>query len=261
MIFKRLLKKCAKQIKPACIAMLMWVFTFMNVSAQKTSYEFWPEADVWYKLTPSFRVSSFSAITRYMENNTRDFNLTLQADYSFGYSKRFFYTKLADQNRAQALKVWMARGGYMGGWSLYDNAENYTEDMLFMEMHRRILLKRQLLFSQRIRMDNRWVGQDPEFSFRFRYRVMLEKEFLTEKKTSIIPFVNVEPFWDSRYDLFNRVRIIGGTTVSWKTRFSLEGNITYQYDSKMSTNNTLAFNAILHLYFETAKVREAAGKK
>jgi hypothetical protein len=253
--------KHAKQIKPACTALLVWFLTVINVSAQSPSYELWPEADVWYKITPSFRLSSFSAVTRYMESDTRDFNLTFQADYSFGYSKRFFYTKLADQNRAQALKVWMARGGYMGGWSLYDNAENYTEDMLFMEMHRRILLKRQFLFSQRLRMDNRWVGQDPEFSYRFRYRVMLEKEFLTEKKISIIPYINVEPFWDSRYDLFNRVRIIGGTTLSWKTRFSLESNITYQYDSKSSSPNVLAFNAILHLYFETAKVRENAGKK
>jgi Protein of unknown function (DUF2490) len=231
------------------------------ISAQTTSYEFWPEADVWFKVTPDVRLSSFSAITRYLESDTRDFNLTLQADYTFGYSKRFFYTKLADQNRAQALKVWMIRGGYMGGWSLYDNAENYKESMLFIEIHRRILLKRQLLFSQRMRMDNRWVGQEPDYSFRFRYRVMLEREFLTSKKTSIIPYINVEPFWDSRYDIFNRVRVVGGTTVSWKTRFSFEGNITYQYDSKSSATNVLAYNAILHLYFETAKVREAAGKK
>jgi hypothetical protein len=255
MVFhKRFLKKIT-------VGLLVCFTAIMNVSAQKTSYEFWPEADVWFKVIPDLRLSSFSAITRYLESDTRDFNLTLQADYTFGYSKRFFYTKLADQNRAQALKVWMIRGGYMGGWSLYDNAENYKEAMLFMEVHRRILLKRQLLFSQRLRIDNRWVGQEPDYSFRFRYRVMIEKEFLTEKKASIIPYINVEPFWDSRYDLFNRVRVIGGTTVSWKSRFALEGNITYQYDSKMSTNNTLAFNAILHLYFETAKVREAAGKK
>jgi hypothetical protein len=253
--------KISKKLKRIFFGLVICLTAIGNVSAQKTSYEFWPEADIWFKVIPDVRLSSFSAITRYLESDTRDFNLTLQADYTFGYSKRFFYTKLADQNRAQALKVWMIRGGYMGGWSLYDNAENYKETMLFIEMHRRILLKRQLLFSQRMRIDNRWVGQEPDYSFRFRYRVMLEREFLTSKKTSFIPYINVEPFWDSRYDLFNRVRIIGGATVSWKTRFSLEGNITYQYDSKSSATNVLAYNAILHLYFETAKVREAAGKK
>ncbi|HSO86690.1 MAG TPA: DUF2490 domain-containing protein [Draconibacterium sp.] len=253
-------KNFVKQLNLICAILLVWLVSITEITAQGTSFELWPETDVWYKVTPTLRFSTFTAITRYLESDTRDLNVTLQSDYSFGYSKRFFYTKLADQNRAQALKVWMIRGGYMGGWSLYDNAENYTEDMLFIEMHRRILLKRQLLFSQRTRMDNRWVGQDPVYSYRFRYRVMLEKEFL-KGKTSIIPYINVEPFWDSRYDLFNRVRVIGGTTVSWKTRFSFEGNITYQYDSKMSSPNTLAFNAILHLYFETARVRENAGKK
>jgi hypothetical protein len=259
MAIKVFVKKFVRQIKIVYTVLLVWLITGLGVSAQETSFELWPETDIWYKVTPTLRFSTFTAITRYLESDTRDFNLSIQADHSFGYSKRFFYTKLADQNRAQALKVWMIRGGYMGGWSLYDNAKNYTEDMFFIEMHRRILLKRQLLFSQRMRMDNRWVGQDPVYSYRFRYRVMLEKEFL-KGKTSIIPFLNVEPFWDSRYDLFNRVRIIGGTTVSWKTRFSFEGNITYQYDSKSSSTNVLAFNAILHLFFETAKVREAAGK-
>jgi len=260
MLFTGLPTKFARQIKLACIALLLWVFTFINVSAQKASFEFWPEADVWYKITPGFRLSSFAAVTRYLESDTRDFNLTLQADYSFGNSKRFFFTRTADQNRAQTLKAWLVRGGYMGGWSFYDHSETYAEDMLFVELHRRILLKRQVLLSQRIRMDNRWLGQDPEYSCRFRYRGMFEREFLSGK-TSVIPFVSVEPFWDSRYDLFNRVRVIGGTTVTWKPRFSLEGNITYQYDSKASSPNVLAFNAILHLYFETAKVRENAGKK
>ena len=260
MLITGFLTKYAKYIKLSCFLLPAWFFTFTNVLAQGTSYEFWPEANVWYKVTPGLRLSSFAAITRYLESDTRDFNLTLQTDHSFGYSKRFFFTRLADQNRAQQLKVWMARGGYMGGWSLYDNAENYKENMLFLELHRRILLKRLILFSQRIRMDNRWLGQDPNFSYRFRYRAMVEREFLTGK-TSFIPYVNVEPFWDSRYDLFNRVRVIGGTTVSWKSRFAVEGNITYQYDSKSSVTNVLAFNAILHLYFETAKVRESAGKK
>lgn len=253
-------KNFKQQKKLACIGFIVWLVTASTVSAQGTSFELWPETDVWYKITPDFRLSSLMAITRYLESDTRDFNLTFQTDYSFGYSKRFFFTKLADQNRAQALKVWMVRGGYMGGWSLYDQGENYTEDMLFAEMHRRILLKRLVLFSQRLRMDTRLVGQDPTFSYRFRYRAMFEREFL-KGKTSVIPYINVEPFWDSRYDLFNRVRVIGGTTVSWKTRFAFEGNITYQYDSKLSSTNTLAFNAILHLFFETAKVRENAGKK
>jgi len=248
-------EKALKYFKQVFFGLVILISGILSVSAQKPGYEIWPETDIWYKIAPDFRVSSLAAVTRYLESNTRDFNLTFQSDYSFGNSKRFFFTKMVDQNRAQTLKVWMVRGGYMGGWSLYDNAENYIEDMLFFEFHRRLLLKRQVLVSQRLRMDNRWLGQDPTYSYRFRYRAMIEREFLTGK-TSIIPYVTAELFWDSRYNLINRARIIGGTTVSWKTRFALEGNITYQHDSKSSTTNVLAFNAILHLYFETQKVKE-----
>jgi len=244
----------------AGLGFFIWLATSLPLNAQKSSFELWPETDVWYKVTPGFRLSSFAAISRYFESDTRDFNLTFQADYAFGNSKRFFFTRLADQNSAQNLKVWLVRGGYMGGWSLYDNAVNYNEDMFFAELHRRILMKWLILFSQRVRFDNRWLGEDPIYSYRFRYRAMFEREFL-KGKTSVIPYISAEPFWDSRYDKLNRVRIIGGSTVSWKQRFALEGNLTYQHFSKSSSPNIIALNAILHLYFQSAKVKEISGQK
>jgi len=102
------------------------------LSAQSNvSYEFWPENDHWYKVSPGIRLSSLVSISRYLESDTRDLNLTLQADYAFGKSKKFLFTRLMDQNQAETLKLWMVRGGYMGGWSLYDKAESYSETMLF----------------------------------------------------------------------------------------------------------------------------------
>ena len=242
-----------KRIKQAFAVLLFMMFSGQTVTAQGTNFEFWPEIDVWYKLTPGFRVSSFASVTRYFENDTRDLNLTLMADHSFGNPKRFLFSRLLDQNRAEPLKVWLVRGGYIYGWS-FDVNNNYTEDMLFAELHRRFLLKHNILFSQRLRMDNRWLGDDPVYSYRFRYRILFEREFFTGKK-SVIPFVSAEPYWDSRDQKINRLKVVGGATLSWKPRFAFEGNITYQYFTNSSTNNILAFNAILHLYFETATVR------
>ena len=253
-------KKDLRFLKCGTLGLFIWLATSIQINAQVSSFELWPETDIWYKVTPSFRLSSIASISRYFESDTRDFNLTFQADYAFGNSKRFFFTRLADQNSAQNLKVWLVRGGYMGGWSLYDNAVNYNEDMFFVELHRRILMKWLILFSQRVRFDNRWLGDDPTYSYRFRYRAMFEREFL-KGKTSIIPYISAEPFWDSRYDKLNRVRIIGGSTVSWKQRFALEANITYQHFSASTSPNIFAFNAILHLYFQSAKVRENSGQK
>jgi hypothetical protein len=253
------LKKGFLQMVTA-VGMIALTLTNNHSLAQDTSFELWPEVDIWYKVTPGLRLSSYAGIARYLESDTRDFNLTIQADHSFGKSKKFFFTRLLDENKAGTMKTWMVRGGYMGGWSLHDKGDSYLEDMLFAEIHGRFLLKHLVLFSWRLRMDNRWLGQDTDYSYRFRYRALFEREFLSGK-TSVVPYISVEPFWDSRYNLVNRVRVVGGSTVSWKSRFALEGNVTWQYDSKSSSPNVLAFCAILHLYFETAKVRENAGQK
>ena len=235
-----------------CLGFLISLSSVGKLIAQNTSFEFWPETDIWYRLSPSWRLSAFVPVTKYHESQERDLNIYLQADYAWGQTKNSIYMRLVDQNRYQLLKTWMVRPGYMAGWSLDDPENSYAEDMIFAEIHRRIPIKGNVLISQRIRSDFRWVGQEPEFSYRIRYRLMVEKE-VSPRKTSVVPYFNIEPFYDSRYNYFNRVRIIGGTTISWKSWFALEGNLTYQYDGHYSTKNLYALNVIIHIFFETKR--------
>lgn len=218
--------------------------------AQNSTLEFWPEVDVWYRLNPSWRLTAFIPVTKYYESKNRDLNIYLQADYVWGNTKHLLHVRLIDGNKAQEIKGWMVRGGYMKGWSLGENAGEYMEDMLFAEIHRRTPLKGKMLFSSRIRTDFRWLGQESNFSYRFRYRLMLEKEY-TARRSSIVPYINAEPFWDSRYSTFSRIRVIGGATIAWGSRFAYEGNITYQYDEYYNKPNLYALNIILHMFFES----------
>jgi hypothetical protein len=222
--------------------------------AQHSSLEFWPETDIWYRLSLPWRLSAYIPITKYCESKDRDLNIYLQADYAFGKTKYSAYRRLMDENKATNMNAWLARVGFMEGWSLYDEGQNYRERMLYPEIHKRVPLKGNVLMSHRFRTDFRWLGQEPDFSYRLRYRVMVEKEFRLDH-SSIVPFFNVEPFWDSRYSTVNRVRVIGGTTVAWGPRFASEVNLTYQYDSRSSVTNVFALNIILHVYFETARVK------
>lgn len=217
--------------------------------AQNSSFEFWPETDIWYRINPFWRLSAFIPITKYHESQGRDLNIYLQADYAWGRTEGFFYRRLMDDVKVQLMKAWLVRGGFMEGWSLGENESDYTEDMLFGEIHRRVPLKGDILISNRFRTDFRWVGQDPKFSYRFRYRIMLEKEY-TAGSLSIVPFINVEPYWDSRYSTFNRIRLIAGATLSWGPSLAWEGNITYQYDSHYDSKNLYALNLIVHVFFE-----------
>jgi hypothetical protein len=147
------------------------------------------------------------------------------------------------------MKAWMVRGGIMEGWSLGENASSYNEDMLFAEIHRRIPLKRAVLLSHRFRVDTRWLGEENNFSYRFRYRLMVEKEYKYGNH-SIVPFLSIEPYWDSRYSKIVKTRAIGGVTTNWNSKYALEGNITYQYDKTYDAKILYALNVILHIFFE-----------
>ena len=72
---------------------------------------------------------------------------------------------------------------------------------------------------------------------------MIERE-ISGKAVSWVPYVNVEPYYDSRPETVNRVRAIGGTTVAWSSWYMFECNFTYQYDSWSSVTHLYALNII-----------------
>jgi len=231
-----------------CLIFVMILGKTYSLKAQNSSFEFWPEADLWYILNPSWRLTAFIPLTDYQSSKPSDLNVYLQADYAFGHTKRFYSARLLNENRAREMKAWLARVGVMRGGSLSEDGD-YHEDVLYGEIHRRLPVGDKILHSHRLRPELRWLGEDNKFSYRIRYRLMFEKEF-TRGHWSMVPYANVEPYWDSRYSTISRVRLIGGTTISWGPRFALEGNLTYQYDEHYDTSNLYAFNMILHVFFE-----------
>ncbi len=163
-------------LRSLCLIVFISLFWIHCSMAQNPSFEFWPETDIWYTLSPAWRLSAFVPITKYNESGDCDLNVYLQADYRWGHTKYSVFKRMMDENKAGQIKAWMVRSGFMEGWSLGENAGEYTEDMLFMELHKRIPLKRSgMLISSRIRNDFRWVGEDPVFSYRFRFRFMIER--------------------------------------------------------------------------------------
>jgi Protein of unknown function (DUF2490) len=220
-----------------------------DLHAQETTQEFWPEIDTWYRASPSWRFSLFLPLSKNIETKYREGNIILQADYSFGKNKQINITRLVDEDRAQQLKTFMVRGGYLSGRSLDDKGLTYSENTLFTELHARIPVKGNILISHRLRTDFRWLGEERESSARIRYRIMVEKE-IKRGKVSNVWYFNTEPYYDTRYSEINRIRIIGGCSVQWKSLFALEGNITYQHDTKSSVTDLYALNIILHLFFE-----------
>lgn len=209
------------------------------------SHEIWPELDLWWRVSPDWRLSMFLPFSENIETEYREGNLVLQADYALGTTRRPFTHRLMDEEGMRRMRPWLIRGGYLGGRSLDDDGQSYEEDMLFGELHLRTPLARGLLASSRLRGEARWLGQDSESSNRWRYRLMFEKEFKAGR-SSLVPYVNAEFYYDSRYSSVTRSRWIAGTSLSWSPRFMLEGNLTYQHDSQSSVTDLYALNLILH---------------
>ena len=239
----------ARRLSP--LALAAWLLAAAVAHADEPSLEFWPEVDVWWRLSPAWRLSLFVPVSKNIETDYREGNLIPQVDYAWGKSHRQHRGRLMDENRAETMKAFMARGGYLGGQSLGDQGEQYTEHTVFGEFHVRTPLRGNVLLSSRLRTDLRWLGDDdPAFSTRWRYRLMAEKE-VDLGRVSWVPYANAECYYDSRYDTVNRVRVIGGTSVAWSPRFAIEGNWTYQHDTRSSVTSLNALNVILHVYFET----------
>jgi hypothetical protein len=217
-------------------------------AAQGNATEFWPEVDAWWRLSPAWRLSLFVPISKNLDTHYREGNLIAQADYAWGHPHGVRTRRLADEDRARSMRTFMVRGGYLGGRSLGDQGEEYTERTLLGEFHLRIPLEGNLLLSHRLRTDLRWLGDDGAYSTRVRYRLMVERELMV-RRVSLVPFANVEPYFDSRYDTANRIRVIGGTSLAWRPRFAIETNWTYQHDTRSSVTHLNALNVILHLSF------------
>ena len=238
-------------LQACCVAAVVWVAAAGAAFADPPAKEFWPEIDTWLRVSNAWRVSVFVPISENLDTHYREGNLILQADYAWSESNR--NRRLIDEGRAQAMKLWLVRGGYLGGKSLDDRGAEYTEYTAFGELHLRLPLPHGVMWSHRLRSELRWLGSDDaEFSTRWRYRLMVEKELIAGR-ASFVPYVSVEPYYDSRYETVNRVRLIGGTSVVWSPRLAVESNVTYQHDSHSSTKDLFALNVILHVFFDMSR--------
>ena len=237
---------------PGCLAVVLWLAAAGPAAAQDVAKEFWPEVDTWWRLSPAWRLSLFVPISENLDIHYREGNLIPQVDFAFGQTRR--EGRLMDEDRARRMKAFLLRGGYLGGKSLDDQGEAYSERSALAELHVRIPVTGGFLLSHRFRTDLRWLGEAPEFSSRYRYRLQLERE-IASGSISFVPYINVEPYYDSRYETWNRVRVIAGTSVARSSWLALECNGTYQYDTHASNKETLALNVILHLFLDTSRTR------
>jgi len=212
-----------------------------SVRAQEaeTSSQFWPEVDVYVSLNEKFRLF-FLATTTKLEETRGNTEGWVGAHLDYHVRKNV-----------------SLRTGYRYGFSL-GGSDPFKEHRIILEQTVRQPLPLEILLSDRNREDLRWVNG--EFSARYRNRVTLEREFKVLSR-SVTPYGSVEAFYDSRFDTWNRNRIMAGVQLTLKRgaplislihpkkQFVLDVYVTRQNDSRSQPGRVKALGMAFNIYY------------
>jgi hypothetical protein len=232
---------CRKITRVVSILSLVFALNIDIRAQQKTgsSNELWPEIDVYVPLNEKVRLFYLFTITKSEETrNNLEGQFGAHVDYTV--NKRF-----------------VLRVGYRYGFSLTEE-DPFKEHRPLVEETLRQPLPLKILLSDRNREEFRFVNGD--FSFRYRNRLMLEREFLLPKR-SLTPYGSIEVYHDSRFKVWNRNRLTVGLQVQLRKAFPLLSLVlprkqvildiyyTKQNDSRSQPNHIHAVGSALAIHF------------
>jgi hypothetical protein len=190
--------------------------------------QLWPELDVYYRLNPSarlfFLIAPVSEVTNGQRSDITDTQLGANVDIGlFPILRAHERPALYDNHRMTFLRF---RTGVR--YLTVDGDDAKDEWRIVAELTPRAHLPQGLLLAFRNRFDLRWV--DDVYSWRYRPRLWLEREFKVGKEMALVPYVSAELFRDSRSNTWNRTRYQVGTAVSVTPWFAPEIYWAHQLD-------------------------------
>ncbi len=178
-----------------------------------TSTELWPELSAFLNVGPTTRIYLDAAYAK-GESPSGTADLSGYLDISLRPIRRMLRT--ADWQRSRFL--WARIG--------YDEVVDVTDGTLTSVEHRGIvsLLSKfsfpaDIWLEARARADLRWI--DDEYSTRYRGRLEATREFVVFDH-SIVPYANVEWFYDTRYSGLARTLYMLGSEVTCTEHFRFE---------------------------------------
>ena len=233
--------------KIGALTLFVFVFSTQLSKAQEpnTRNEFWPEIDVYINVKPKVRLFLMGTVSKSVEDgeirNAQSFEGQVGAHIDYIPNDHI-----------------ILRAGYRFGTSVGDTDSPYKEHRILTEQTLRKLLPGDLLLSDRNREDFRFISGD--FSFRYRNRVKVEREFDLFKGRTITPYVSAEIFYDTRSSSWNRNRLALGFEQSLRRgplrrmllptrQVILDLYYMRQNDSGSETLHVNAIGAALVFYF------------
>jgi len=229
--------------KLACLAALCMLLVRANVASAADSSEIWPEVSAFVGLGPRTRLHLAAAYAEGKESDAQSLDLAAYLDISLKPIKR---KELWTEDWQRSRYFW-TRVGYARIVKATDESgADVAEDRGIISFYGKAPLPAQVWLEARARADLRWIGDD--YSNRYRFRLEATREF-TVRDHTVVPYFNVEWFYDTRYDGWARVLYQFGPEVTVNPHFRYEIYVARQVD-RLPANETLnALGFVAKWYF------------
>jgi hypothetical protein len=206
------------------------------------STEMWPELSLFYKLSPATRIYLDGSYSRGMESNVWSGAAAAYLDVSLKPIKR---KQLQSEDWQRSRYLW-TRVGYTRVFDVQARERNAAEDRGVVSFYSKAPLPAQVWVEARVRADLRWIGGD--YSTRYRFRLEATRETMVFRHT-VVPYFNVEWFYDGRYDAWARTLYQGGAEVTVTEHFRWEAYLGYQVDRHPRDETLNAFGLVAKWYY------------
>jgi hypothetical protein len=194
-----------------------------------TSHEFWPELDIWARLTDSLQLLfSFAGTRDDSGDRTKgdgegylDYRMNAQISFRAGFDYR------------ENLPTEPGTGSSI--------EHRYVFDFTY-----RWKLGESGQLTDRWRLDVRDIEADT--SYRIRNRLKYEQEIKLSRAT-FTPYVSVEAYYDTRFDTVSRYRVRSGATVPFGRRFEGDFYLGWQRDTQPQNAKVVGLGFTLNCRF------------
>ena len=231
----------------AGLCVLIVIFAATPLPAQETENQFWPEVDVFVRLSGKTRFFLVGSATR-----NRDINAF--SDGQLGGYLDFYVFPLflgkdrrvgrrdKDESRTRSL---MIGAGYLLDRTAPENRDRSIVHMPTIEAHMRMEAPGKILLSDRNRSDFRIVNGD--YRPRYRNRIKGERPF-TIGRVDLNPYSSFEVFYDWHSKRVDRLRYSAGMEWTLTRHVTLEGYYMRQHN-RISGDRVNGIGAVVQWYF------------
>jgi len=195
-----------------------------GVAQAADSSEFWPEVSGFVALSPRTRIFLNAAYAEAKESDDKSLDLAAYLDISL---KPILRKHLLEEDWQRSRYLW-ARIGYDRVFKATDGeGAEVAEDRGIIAFYAKAPLPAEVWLEARVRTDLRWIGDDS--STRYRFRVEATREFTVLDHT-VVPYFNVEWFYNTRYDGWARTLYQLGPEITVNRHFRFEVYLARQND-------------------------------